>query len=157
MPKRSEITDRSYGYCRHCDGYRKIAARGMCWMHYQRWRRYGNTDAPVYINSGQLCSVDGCESDAKQEGLCYKHLRRIEKYGDPHTLKDPSDYEERLPYVKDQCVVPDCDEKLEAKELCYSHYQNYRYHVRRGNVDSIFDYLRLRKNNPIEQNKKVLD
>ncbi|PTY92931.1 hypothetical protein [Heyndrickxia sporothermodurans] len=130
-----------------CHG--KHIARGLCWKHYKRLKRNGDISDPDYANKGKSCSVDGCTDDAKRGGMCIKHYQRFYKYGDPHTLKDPEDYEERLPYDKEQCIMPGCKERVDAKELCYKHYHNYQHHLRSGNIDDIFDYLRLRDDNPI--------
>lgn len=143
----------NYGYCHACNDneLKRIAARGLCEKHYQRWRRHGNVSDPDYINSGKQCSVDGCERDAVSKGMCNMHYDRAEKHGDPEIVMPRGNHRPPMAYDSNMCVVHDCRDDIVAQELCYKHYHNYMYHLRQRNVLNIFDYLRLRKDNPIKE------
>lgn len=139
----------TWGYCSVCKGNAKIAARGMCWKHYARWRRRnGDVSDPDFINKGKVCKIDDCQDEAKAEGYCIKHHRRVEKYADPTIVHTPSDSFVPMTYDKLQCVMSGCKEEKNSKELCCKHYHNYMYHKRTGLVNTVFDYLRLREDNP---------
>lgn len=48
--------------------------RGMCRMHYVRWRRHGD---PLITQRGEnACSVEGCEKPYRCSGYCGMHYRR---------------------------------------------------------------------------------
>ncbi len=98
------------------------AARGLCWQHYRRELRHGNTDDPNYINSGKICNVEGCEKDAHNKGLCQMHLQRYNKYGDVHHV---SNMRGKMDPV---CRINGCEKSTTAQNLCASHYTNYKYH-----------------------------
>lgn len=57
------------------------SARGMCSLHYSRWRRLGSTELPPRMKD-QSCSVQGCETPARKLGLCSSHYSRQRLYGD---------------------------------------------------------------------------
>lgn len=56
----------------------RSGARGMCSKHYCAWRL---TQTPI-------CSMEGCEFRGESNGLCPRHRRRLNLYGDPHVISD---------------------------------------------------------------------
>lgn len=62
--------------------------RGLCKMHYARWRRHGDAGTSQKMhripNKGKECSLDDCDNPARTKGLCNSHYKRLEKYGDPY-------------------------------------------------------------------------
>ena len=68
-----------------CD--KPVVGRGWCARHYAIWRKYGDPLHTVrkYDRRGK-CSTDGCEDQAKRNGLCHKHATRMERHG---TTIDP--------------------------------------------------------------------
>jgi len=78
--------------CTADDCARPHAARGLCSMHYARWKRRGG---------GQLCSVEGCGRGVHGRGLCSMHGKRLARNGDVHTIKLP---QRRTPGVPGQSV-----------------------------------------------------
>lgn len=56
----------------------------LCSKHYTRMRKHGTLDIPnpKYPSRG-VCTVDGCENDARTKRLCVKHYKRLARYGDP--------------------------------------------------------------------------
>lgn len=64
-----------------------VKKSGLCKLHYNRWRKYGD---PLYevkrrsrIPSGSLCSVAGCERLDTVRGMCTLHYVRVRKGRDP--------------------------------------------------------------------------
>src|SRR5690606_7588220 len=55
--------------------------RGLCQMHYQRWRRHGSTEAPNRVRPS--CSIEGCGEKAFANGYCRAHNWRYWKHGHP--------------------------------------------------------------------------
>lgn len=98
------------------------AARGLCRKHYRRELRHGKTDDPDYINSGKICSVEGCEKDAHNKGLCSTHLQRFNKYGDVHHVENLRGKMDPV------CRIDGCDKQTVAHNLCSKHHLNFRYH-----------------------------
>ncbi len=52
-----------------------IRCRGLCPLHYERWRAHG-PDRP-------LCAIPECETTASTAGWCPKHYYHARRYGDP--------------------------------------------------------------------------
>lgn len=61
---------------------RRATTRTWCGTHYQRWRKYGTTDAPTPFQPKE-CSVDDCTRRVRRNGLCDMHDRRKKKHGSP--------------------------------------------------------------------------
>ena len=62
--------------CTVPDCGKKLLARGLCAMHYERLKRSGG------INKTP-CSFDGCETGQYAHGLCFIHWQRQKRHGDP--------------------------------------------------------------------------
>lgn len=64
-------------------------SRGMCSMHYSRWRKTGDVGpveqlrATPWHGSPQTCKVDGCNGVVKARGWCGTHYQRWHQHGDP--------------------------------------------------------------------------
>jgi hypothetical protein len=120
-----------------CNGEAK--GKGMCWKHYARSRRQGNTDDPNYINSGKTCFLKDCNGKAIAEGMCRKHRYRLLEHGNPHELV-------RTKTIKgDICLVTGCEDTVRSSVFCNKHYCNYHYHLKRKNISTIPEYLELVK------------
>lgn len=70
---------------------RPHAGRGLCKMHWKRWRTHGDPGvvaprggAPKYIG----CSVDGCDRKHHSKGFCSTHATRYATHGDPLIVGD---------------------------------------------------------------------
>ena len=61
--------------------------RGLCKMHYARWRRHGDTGTAAkqhaVSNAGKTCTVNGCTKPVKSIGYCSAHYRKHLRWGDP--------------------------------------------------------------------------
>lgn len=121
-----------------CDNT-NIAARGMCHKHYARQRRHGNTDDPEYINKGKICSVPDCNIEAHTRGLCIKHHVRWLNHQDVHMTLKPASYEGHV------CIIRGCDERVRGEQLCNKHLYNYKYHLKKGNLENIQQYVQFRE------------
>lgn len=65
-----------------CD--RAATAKGLCLMHYKRWRRYGDPDVIVRRpRAGRLCAVAGCGEPVLARDWCSVHYQRWRTTGDP--------------------------------------------------------------------------
>lgn len=63
--------------------------RTLCERHYYRLRRTGSTEATHPQRAArEPCRIEGCPHlDAGPHGYCAKHHTRIQRHGDPHTVK----------------------------------------------------------------------
>jgi hypothetical protein len=68
--------------CSVADCQTGVLARGLCNLHYSRWRRHGDptTFLPKRVDG---CSVSGCVNAHSSRGYCKKHWKRWRRYGDP--------------------------------------------------------------------------
>lgn len=64
-----------------CDK-RTSRSRGLCPMHYQRWRVHGDPALGV-APARAACSVEDCDRLRVAQGVCERHYQRWRKYGDP--------------------------------------------------------------------------
>lgn len=71
----------------------------------------------------RTCDIDGCESKHKARGMCGKHYRRWQRYGDPLTIKRVQRYG-----TNDVCSVDGCEDKVLAQGWCSTHYQRWYKH-----------------------------
>lgn len=127
-----------------CD--RKVSGRGMCNMHWQRWRNNGDPlicrrprQAPVCTNDDcdkpsyhkslclkhyreqqdagrEPCSVDSCTEPWKAAGLCAKHYLRKLRTG---STDDPK-------AAGRCCAIDGCSDHARARDMCSRHYTNWR-------------------------------
>ncbi|MFH9813459.1 HNH endonuclease signature motif containing protein [Streptomyces olivaceus] len=75
-------TKRGPKTCTMPDCETKVLSRGLCGVHYGRWRRHGDPD--VFLPVRHVgCSVDGCEAVHKNRGYCAAHYSRWRRWGDP--------------------------------------------------------------------------
>lgn len=59
-----------------------MLARGMCSLHYQRWRKREGVPERV-IAAPKPCSVKGCDQTSRARGMCSIHYYRVRRHGDP--------------------------------------------------------------------------
>lgn len=105
-----------------CD--RLSDGRGMCGMHYQRWRRFGDPNFyPPQMN--RSCTVEDCPNSANARGLCSKHYLRWQLYGDPLFTKHKS-----TKAIADdiRCSVENCERKAHRRGICAMHLGRLRRH-----------------------------
>lgn len=93
-----------------CDKSR--VARGLCPMHWTRWRTHGDPSVGAQPVRG-VCSIDGCENPHKARGWCRVHYSRWQKHGDPvvttRVLQDK------------ECRAAGCGRATLAHSLCQMH------------------------------------
>lgn len=86
--------------CTIDDCGRGASARGMCSIHYQRWRKHGDPRLVLKVHRHrpvEPCSVAGCEHPAYCKRLCDLHYKRLMSTGDTgplglvNPLRDRSD------------------------------------------------------------------
>lgn len=83
-----------------CD--RQHVARGLCELHYRRWRRTGSTADP---EKPAGCGEEGCTRPHEARGLCRLHYRRLQRAE-----------------LSPRCTVDDCTRpRYSADGLCQTH------------------------------------
>lgn len=82
----------------------QIKSRGLCGMHYARWRQTGEVGeaARRRHSTPQPCSVDGCEEASRCGGHCNMHYIRMRAGG------DAGEATARLPARPSECVAEGC-------------------------------------------------
>lgn len=102
---------------KRCDS--DVHAKGYCWKHYDKLRKYGNAEIEIIKRyHGAKCSVDGCEDAASRKGLCDKHRQRLKKYGSVD-----------LPITEPKvCSHEGCTKPHYARGFCVQHYQDFMFH-----------------------------
>lgn len=70
-----------------CD--RDVQARGLCYVHYARWRRNGTTDK-VRRSGRATCSVQDCALPVHGKGWCSKHYTLTARNGSPVSVRNQS-------------------------------------------------------------------
>jgi HNH endonuclease len=73
------------GACCRVEGcQRRVMARSLCNMHYQRWRLKGDVGPvePLQLNGGR-CLVRGCSRWSLARGWCRLHYDRWRRHGEP--------------------------------------------------------------------------
>lgn len=61
----------------------KGTARGLCSMHYNRWRRNGDPLVRTQRTVITECTVGGCDKPHDAKGLCTSHVTKLRRYGTP--------------------------------------------------------------------------
>lgn len=87
------------------------------------------------------CIVSGCNKEAERELMCKKHYERKRKYGNENFISINEHYKDT-----DECLVVGCLDKLCSQKLCSKHYHNFMYHKRKGNLETLADYLKKKNN-----------
>lgn len=65
---------------------RPTRARGLCLMHWKRWRNTGDAGeagSRRQPNLGRTCALPDCEQLASKRGLCNRHYIRARRHGSP--------------------------------------------------------------------------
>src|SRR5882757_4448947 len=70
--------------CSVADCNKQRSAKGFCPMHYQRWKKYGDTS--IVFTTGRrriedLCLEADCQRPCKSKGFCEMHYHRLWRYG----------------------------------------------------------------------------
>jgi hypothetical protein len=107
--------------------------KGLCNMHYRRWKRHGDPLAgraslvkssyePPIADKSE-CTVLNCSMVIKAHGYCSAQYGRFKKYGDP-LGGGPF----RKPWAKQvgaSCNVELCDRKAVTRGMCTAHYARW--------------------------------
>lgn len=105
--------------------------RGLCDLHYQRWRAHGDvrTVKKGGIEARASCSVEGCQRGGKiVRGLCGLHYSRWKEHGDPLAPVRAHRLQGSPPA---RCAVEGCERPARTQGWCRMHYQRW---VRNGDV-----------------------
>jgi 5-methylcytosine-specific restriction endonuclease McrA len=90
--------------------------RGMCSVHYQRWRKWGDPHkAPVE----KKCTVEGCDNKHAAKGMCAPHYMRVKNHGHTELI---GRFKPMIP-----CSVEGCTELVKSG-MCKMHYGRVRRH-----------------------------
>jgi len=110
---------KSSAICKVKNCKKSVHARGMCSMHYARWRNNvpltedrkketAKRDAAAFRNGAKPCSADGCSRPAVATGLCNTHYTQARK--------------QRLAKTGAVCSVDGCGQTVVSLGLCNKHY-----------------------------------
>ncbi len=90
---------------------KEVQSRGLCPMHYQRNRKYGDPLTSWPDRTGP-CSVEGCDEKRESKGMCSLHYARFKRHGDPLTLVRTTQAGEPLAFAQaailsstDDCIT----------------------------------------------------
>lgn len=76
-----------------------------------------------------VCSIDGCEREARARGWCFMHYQRWKNTGDPEKA--------RAWRRQDQCTVDGCEQDAYSGGLCDMHRWRKRYKGDPGTAEQI--------------------
>ena len=111
--------------CLESNCEKKVVARGVCPMHYERAKRAGTLDQykkrPNRADSP--CRLAGCDKPGYALGYCQRHYDAYNRYGDP-----VSPAERKRLAGPAMCSTEGCDRTARAKGMCNRHYENARKH-----------------------------
>lgn len=103
---------------------REVNARGLCRLHYERFRKTGDAqaDKPSKKEFGHRpCIIPGCERRRVAQELCAVHIAR--KYNGKDLLAPVRPSFKR---TSDVCSVPGCGGAYSAMGFCGPHYVRSR-------------------------------
>lgn len=107
-----------------CD--RPQYARGVCNLHYQRWRR-GAPGAPSVVADRiewpKVCAVEACTAEVISRGLCVRHYARLRKHGTTDLVTAPRQRPPREP-----CVIDGCNALRVGRGWCSKHWTRWKRH-----------------------------
>lgn len=130
-----------------CDG--ALYGRGLCGLHYQRWRKHGDPLRTFKKVGRSICTVEDCGRPIVGRGMCAKHYRKPERqcsvegcerlqWGgglcDAHgqRLRKHGDVQAHIPIQgktvrgSRRCRVEGCERLNHYGELCLAHYMRFR-------------------------------
>lgn len=116
-----------------CD--RDVFARGWCTMHYNRWRRDGDTGpvGPTRTSTPRRgeCMVVDCGEPIQARRMCNRHLKRHQVHGDPGPAEPL-----RSKNLGKDCIIEGCARPAEKREMCSMHYGRWRQYGDPGEAES---------------------
>lgn len=104
-------------FCSIPECRKPLRARGLCDMHYQRFRKHGDPAVNLNVKPEKFCSVDGCGGKFYCKSLCNKHYGRLQAHGDPLKV---------ITQTKTKCSVGECDAMQHAHGYCPPHLYRYK-------------------------------
>ena len=107
--------------CLESNCEKKVVARGVCPMHYERAKRAGTLDQyKKRPNRADIpCKLAGCDKPGHALGYCQRHYDAQNRYGDPIGPAERKRLAGPAP-----CSVDGCDRSAKARGMCDRHYQN---------------------------------
>lgn len=95
-------------------------AKGLCSMHYDQVRKYGQVRETKHYP--ETCKIEGCDKKHSAKGLCRTHYGRVHKTGHAGgPVPEPK-----------ACIVKACDDPAIALGLCVKHYSRFKKHGHTG-------------------------
>lgn len=110
---------------------RDAKVKNYCYLHYRRWRTYGDPGGGKWPSKEVACVVEvngqPCGKPIRSKDMCSVHYDRWYTYGDPHYMKRPT------PGTRStKCLVEVdgklCGQRVIAREMCSKHYGHWRRH-----------------------------
>lgn len=105
------------------DCARRLYAKGLCNLHYQRVRDTGEPGPAASTRQPRTgtCAVDACENAVQCRGWCRLHYDRWRLSGD---VKADMPLQKKRPKAK--CDVSDCGRPHAGRGLCDAHLRRWR-------------------------------
>jgi HNH endonuclease len=104
--------------CTDPDCHRPTRCRGLCGLHYQRWRKTCDP-AELHPKIRRTCTVDDCPKPVHGHGLCDLHYLRLKRHGDLESRRVPTG---------SPCLIEGCDRLARHRGWCSTHYERWRVH-----------------------------
>lgn len=131
-------------FCSVSECKKPVIARGLCSMHWARWRKHGDPTKGAFRALPPTCEVEGCENEARirkgGKAVCIKHEQRFRKYGS-------FDLPVRAPKPWAICTIEGCGKPARTRgaNLCDMHYCRRWRNEKDGN-DRGFDLWKPEEN-----------
>ncbi|MCK4260726.1 MAG: HNH endonuclease [Halanaerobiales bacterium] len=73
------MSNKKICFVENCD--RDYSAKGLCKMHYKRWKKHGDPYKTLRVLGQKGCLVKDCENKHKAKGYCKYHYQQMLYYG----------------------------------------------------------------------------
>lgn len=115
------VTAVGKGICSQEGCERQQYGRGVCNLHYQRWRAGADIEVADPIAWPTVCAVADCGTSVLSKGLCAKHYSRVRKHGSVDPI-----FPKRKTRPRASCTVDGCDKPRVGRGWCSKHWTRWK-------------------------------